>query len=114
MLGFCCLLKFLKSTGAERCGGVLFSLSFSAIQHPSLWSEGDRFVCVCVWGVVVLCVLCGGGGGGGWGGEAATKKWFKPVETVRGECCSNQQKRKKNPKAKSVFRMRTKEDFIVY
>lgn len=43
MLGFCCLLKFLKSTGAERCGGVLFSLSFSAIQHPSPeWSGGDR------------------------------------------------------------------------
>lgn len=78
MLGFCCLLKFLKSTGAERCGGVLFSLSFSAIQRPSLWSGGDR--------------LGGEGGWRRWAGEGggvkdrlAKAKWFKPVETVRGE-----------------------------
>lgn len=74
MLGFCCLLKFLKSTGAERCGGVLFSLSFSAIQRPSLWSGGDRL---------------GGGQARGVGGvkdRLAKAKWFKPVETVRGEC----------------------------
>lgn len=80
MLGFCCLLKFLKSTGAERCGGVLFSLSFSAIQRPSLWSGGDRL---------------GGGAGEGEAGcrreggvkdRLAKAKWSKPVETVRGEC----------------------------
>lgn len=65
MLSFCCLLKFLKSTGAERCGGVLFSLSFSAIQHPSPeWSGGDRL-------------------GGGVEDSLAKTKWFKAVESVQ-------------------------------
>lgn len=80
MLGFCCLLKFLKSTGAERCGGVLFSLSFSVIQRPSLWSGGDRLGVGGVGGVE------GGRRGGGVKDRLAKAKWSKPVETVRGVC----------------------------
>lgn len=58
------LIKFLKSTSAERCGCVLFSLCLSLSFRPfniyscEVWSGG--------WtGVVVVLVLVGAGGVGG-------------------------------------------------